>query len=384
MATNGKAKPTETGFALLRTSLASAYLERGEVIDACLTALVAGEHVLLLGPPGTAKSALVRAYAKSLGEVYFETLFHRFMTPEELYGPIMVSALRDRDAYVRQTGQYLPCAGVAFLDEVFKGNLGIVNSMLGVLNERTFCNDGAPVRVPLKHAVGASNELPEGGVTGELGALWDRFMVRQWIAPLADRGNFLAMVRAPEPSIPSVGLDVGAEQAKACAVTLGDDVYEALADIRAAVAAEGAYVSDRRWRKSAALVRASAHLDGRTVGTPDDLSILDSVLWNEPGERSSVARLVQATINPNAARAVEALDAAREAVSKLPNERDVQRKEYLAALADTNQTLREIATRLGTLGTGRKIDTAKAEVGRLQVQVSTAASKAMGMAFGAT
>jgi MoxR-like ATPase len=144
------------------------------VIDGALAAVLAGEHVLLLGPPCTAKSALARAIAQAFGGAYFARLLTKFSTPEELFGAISLRAL-EQDHYARITTGKLPEAEFAFIDEVFKANSAILNALLAVVNERVFHNDGQPVACPLVTMSGASNELPEGK---DLEALFDRFLVR--------------------------------------------------------------------------------------------------------------------------------------------------------------------------------------------------------------
>jgi MoxR-vWA-beta-propeller ternary system protein len=158
----------------LRASLMAQFPERKDVIDGSLAAVLAGEHVLLIGPPGTAKSALVRCLAQVFGGSYFERLLTKFSTPEELFGPISLQGLA-QDRFVRLTAGKLPEAEFAFVDEIFKSNSAVLNALLSVINERVFHNDGAPVRCPLVSLFAASNELPEGK---ELEALFDRFLLR--------------------------------------------------------------------------------------------------------------------------------------------------------------------------------------------------------------
>src|SRR5919206_5226780 len=181
----------------LRRDLEQTFPERRDTIAGALCAVVAGEHVLLLGPPGTAKSALVRAMAQAFGGTYFERLLTKFSTPEELFGPISLKAL-EQDRYARVVTDKLPEAQFAFVDEVFKANSAILNSLLTAMNERVFHNDGAPLAMPLVSLFGASNELPEGK---ELEALFDRFLIRFDVAYLLRPSSFRAVLLAPEPVV---------------------------------------------------------------------------------------------------------------------------------------------------------------------------------------
>jgi MoxR-like ATPase len=140
--------------------LAGPLLERDDHARMLLLALLSGEHVLLVGPPGTAKSALARRVHELVGGRWFERLVTRFTVPEELFGPLSLSAL-DEGRYERQTDAYLPTADVAFLDEVFKANSAILNALLGILNERVFDQGAQRVAVPLACLVAATNELPD-------------------------------------------------------------------------------------------------------------------------------------------------------------------------------------------------------------------------------
>lgn len=123
----------------LRAQLLLLFPERQVVIDGALAAVLAGEHVLLLGPPGTAKSALVRSLAQAFGGTYFERLLTKFSTPEELFGPVSLKGL-ESDHFTRVTTGMLPEAEFAFVDEVFKANSAILNALLSVVNERLFHN----------------------------------------------------------------------------------------------------------------------------------------------------------------------------------------------------------------------------------------------------
>jgi MoxR-like ATPase len=167
--------PVQAKFASARSELSSALIERDEEIDVCLTALIARENPLLVGPPGCAKSLLLDSLLGWAGGRKFSILLTKFSVPEEVSGPVSVAGLKE-DRFTRVTAGRLPEAGMAFVDEVFKASSAILNTLLRILNERTFdAGDGIARKVPLRLCVAASNEWPGPETGKELSALFDRF-----------------------------------------------------------------------------------------------------------------------------------------------------------------------------------------------------------------
>src|SRR5579885_3148653 len=175
----------------IRDELNRMFLERAELIDGALAALLSRSHVLLIGPPGTAKSMLAEELCTRIeGARYFQWLLTRFSTPEELFGAVSLKGL-EQDDYRRVTTHKLPEAHIAFLDEIFKANSSILNALLTLVNERIYHNGRARVTVPLITMFGASNELPD---EEELTALFDRFMLRFTVDYIGEEFRFLKML----------------------------------------------------------------------------------------------------------------------------------------------------------------------------------------------
>ena len=297
-------------------SLSEGLVERDTEVRLLLLAALAGEHLLLVGPPGTAKSELARRLARLSDGPFFERLLTRFSVPEELFGPLSMRALED-DRYVRQTEGYLPTAAVAFVDEVFKASSAILNSLLTLLNERAFDNGSGRERAPLACLVGASNELPE---SEELDALYDRFLIRREVAQVSAGGlpellrascaasldddsggadasssssSAAAAAAAAPPPPPKVlsAADLALSRAGASRVSVPDAVLDLVADLRAHLQEEReppVYCSDRRLVKAVALLRTAAWADGRAAVARRDAMLLRHVLWQRPGESAAI------------------------------------------------------------------------------------------------
>src|SRR6185369_7066673 len=173
----GEAEELRKRLNRFRASLGRFFVAKQELIDLMVVAAVAQEPLLLVGPPGTAKSDLVLKFKDALGlgeDDYFEYMLTRFTEPSEVIGPIDINQLREGRYYRREQGK-LPTARLAFLDEIFKSNSAILNILLTIINEKKFYQDGVPQPVPLRVLYAATNEIPE---QGELAALKDRFVLK--------------------------------------------------------------------------------------------------------------------------------------------------------------------------------------------------------------
>lgn len=276
--------PTPERLRALLDALESGLLERSAAVRLVLLAALSGQHVLLIGPPGTAKSELARRLHRAFaGALYFERLLTRFSVPEELFGPLSLAALEE-DRYERLTAGYLPTAGIAFLDEVFKANSAILNALLTLLNEREFDNGCERRTVPLICVVGATNEVPQ---EEGLRAFHDRFLVRVPIAPVSDAG-FARLLRLHTGTLadpaPLQADELRALREAALSVSLPDATLAWLQQARARCAALPTTVSDRRWRQLVGLLQVQAASEGRREIDPADLWLLPYLLSTEPAQ----------------------------------------------------------------------------------------------------
>ncbi|HWH74557.1 MAG TPA: AAA family ATPase, partial [Methylibium sp.] len=245
---------------------------------------------------------------------WFERLLTRFSVPEELFGPLSLKALED-DRYERLTEGYLPTAGIAFLDEVFKANSAILNALLTLLNEREFDNGRERVHTPLVCVVGATNEVP---ADESLQAFYDRFLLRVPVAPVGDAGfaALLTLDAAEAPvAQPISDAERNAVRSRRDAVRLEAPVLEALAAARAQVQAAHITVSDRRWRQTVGLLKTAAATSGRDAVDVTDLWLLPWCLAEQPAQVAALATWVERELlgavaieAPWLSRAVEAFE----------------------------------------------------------------------------
>jgi MoxR-like ATPase len=268
--------------------LGERFLDKGELVRLLLVALVAGEHMLIVGPPGTAKSALVRHLARLIDARYFEYLLTRFSEPSELFGPVDIRAFRE-GSYVRRTESMVPEAEIVFLDEIFKSNSAILNSLLAILNERRFFTGSRTMKVPLCSLFGATNEVPNDE---SLAAIFDRFLIRASSENL-DSFHFLGLLErgiraeiahatgeddAIDPIV-SIGEIRHVHGRMDSLLSFPEDFLSRYKGLVFQIRSEGITISDRRAVKMLKLFAASAFLDGRATVDDSDFFILKHV-WN--------------------------------------------------------------------------------------------------------
>ena len=332
--------------------------EKETEISLSLLAALAGESIILLGPPGVAKSMVARQLKTAFRDAQsFEYLMSRFSTPDEIFGPVSIQKLKTSDTYERAVEGYLPTADVVFLDEIWKAGPAIQNTLLTVINEKIFRNGNREMHLPLKLLVAASNELPAKGEGLE--ALWDRFVIRIESRPIKLEKNFRAMLlevkseeqRASEVKSEERGaFEVKSEERGAFevkseerrvnnsnAITAEEytewteridkigvkiEVLDAISAIRKSLRAvnvdeaaerRNIYVSDRRWKNIVRLLRTSAFMQDREEVDICDLLPIYHCLWQEPEERDAIRSIViRALFSPFAEKLVEMKNALAE------------------------------------------------------------------------
>ena len=269
---------------------------KGTIMSKVLLCAIAGESMFILGPPGTAKSLIARRLKSVFKDAKaFEYLMSRFSTPDEIFGPVSISKLKNEDKYERLVEDYLPDASVVFLDEIWKAGPAIQNSLLTAINERVFKNGTSLIKLPMKVLIAASNELPEEDQGLE--ALWDRFLIRVVSNSIDDESLFFDMVKNEIPleiELPDNLVihedEYNCWQMEIKKILIPDDVCSIVSVLRKQLIIEGDkeghqqsdfYVSDRRWKKVFRLMQTSAFLNGRDSVNITDLLILYHCLWND-------------------------------------------------------------------------------------------------------
>ncbi len=294
----------------IRKELNEKFIERRDIVEGMILALLSQHHVMLIGPPGTAKSMLANELCnRIINTNYFQWLLTKFSTPEEIFGPLDIKAL-ENSHYKRITTGKLPSAHIAFLDEIWKANSAILNAMLTALNERLFHNDQKPEEIPLLTLVGASNEFPEGS---ELNALWDRFLLRYMTPYIRETSAFARMLsngngNGVKTTITLDELKLAQLEVKAMPVEKG--FYDTIVEVREQLNQEGIIISDRRYKEAVTVAKAFAWVHGYDSTNMDCLEPLKDILWNTEESIPKVRKIILFKTNPYLVKVMEKREAA--------------------------------------------------------------------------
>ena len=333
MSTNISVRDASAALRAVISDASRGLVEREALIEMVALSAVAEEHVLVIGPPGTAKSEAVRRIARATGGRYFEYLLGRFTEPSEIFGPVDLHKLKEGSVETDTLGM-LPEAEITFLDEIFQGSTAILNTLLGILNERVFRRGHTSLRCPLRVCVGAANTLPEDA---SLAAFADRFLVRCFVDPIPDpmleqllEGGWSLNGTRGERTASLNDIQVLAEAARATDMSgVRSEIARAIRTLRGA----GITLTDRRAVKAQKLIAAAALMAGREKPTEADLWPIVFALPTREQQaigRDSLRDQLAATENltlPVAAeeaslgplaRATRVAQAAREILSKKP------------------------------------------------------------------
>jgi MoxR-like ATPase len=339
----------------IEQELKSQFVERDAVIKDLVRALAIGEHVLMIGAPGTGKSLLARSICAHIESgAYFEWLLNRTTDPSALLGPYSIKGM-EQDRFIRKSENMLPGAHVAFLDEIGKGNEPVLNVLLSILNERIYHNDGKAIPVKLRTMIAASNEWPD---EDGLQALVDRLLFRVQAGRIKDPGNRIKMLKlnierrnaAGKPMVRTTvtisELDALGDQVNKAAVP--DVIYRALEKLLRNLEAEfGIVVSDRRAAACIKVMQGEAVINGRSQVTIADLASINNVLWEKPEDVSVIEQETAKAINPFDAEMRKLLTRVEEIGASLANVDD--RIERTKKAVEAKAHYDEVITRLEQL-----------------------------------
>jgi len=308
----------------LRAEMRQELTERNAEIDGVLLSALTNQHVIVIGMPGAAKTLMVRCLAQAIYGTddptfeprYFETTLSPFSTPESLFGMLDPKEF-EQGRYRFASSNFLQHAEVAYVDEIFNGNPGIMQATQNIINERVFLEGDRRVKCPLQFVLASTNVYPESG--SNLEAFYDRFLLRYHTEYIVDGDAFEAFWASDKPVSVSTRFDPGdldALRSVVRNVPVPMDIVSKVRQIRDKVnAALDKPVSDRRWRWCKNLLRAHAVLEGRDTVIAADLLVLQHALWDNHEQKAAVLEIISKIAAPGLILVSKTLRGAVEAVS---------------------------------------------------------------------
>ena len=356
--------PVAKALGLIRTEVNARFMERDEALLAFLLAILAKEHVFVLGPPGTGKSALAREiFSRFDGATYFEQLLSKTRPDQAVLGPIDVPKFRANGDFKRKIKGFLPTANFAFLDEIGKMGPTLGHDLLAVLNERVLHEvegDRSTINVPLSSVGAAANEeiMQE---SEDASALWDRLLLRTEVNYIQDRANFRAMLRKRQTPTTSRTTITYAELKAAIesdvpAIDVPDDVLDMIDDLKDKLHQMGMIRSDRRWEASIKVLQASAFLSGRTEVDESDIAVMRFVLWDTHEEIQKINATVLSVGSPITAKCAELLkdlEVLRSGIRALKGKNAVEVSSYAMEVSQKIAEVRSDVAELRRLNPGQ-------------------------------
>lgn len=352
-------------------TLRAYFKERDEIIEAMFVALLAKQHLVMVGSPGTAKSYLIESFCGGFSDFErFDWQLTKFTTPEELFGPYSLKALKD-GRYERIPQYKLQQADIAYLDEIFNANSSILNALNSAMNERLF----ERTAVPLNSIFSGTNQIPEDPV---LQAFFDRFLFRFIVNEISDASAFEDMLMLGpyqlDPALVLTKAEIAELQAKARGVKY-DVSVRMITKLRESLKEENIYPSSRRFRWAISALQALALLNGRKEVAEEDILILKNILWADKKEIAIVEQLIVKVINPALAQIKELLAQANE-IEKNVRDADPKNAKDLGLIMESLEKMRLIATQIEDIKGKRRMPPKVTDVAnRVIEQISDAGKR---------
>lgn len=308
----------------VRNQLKAAFIERSALVDGTLTALIARDHLLMLGPPGTAKSDFAEAISHCISSSFFDIQLTKDTAPEEVFGMFSAKKMLEEDRYERRIDGVAPDCQVWFLDEIFKSSSALLNGFLLAMQQRKMRNGAEMVELPLETVIAASNEYPEDA---SLDALYDRFAVKFWLDYIGDQDALLRLLVSGPTRIDAKLEDGDLEELRTASDSIpwGTDEARILLAVKKACEEAGFIASDRTWiGKAPKLIRSRAVLNGHATVQPGDYLVLADVIWKRHTDRPTLLKTIGNAADPYGSRAASIIDGVRIAMKQLPSLDDIK------------------------------------------------------------